>query len=62
MGLSGILPLFHSIGIYGFNLSMKTFASDRIMIMGLFYLAGAFIYATRIPERWFPGRFDIWVR
>ena len=26
------------------------------------YLGGAFIYVKRIPECWFPGMFDIWVR
>ena len=26
------------------------------------YLSGAFIYVKRIPECWFPGMFDIWVR
>ena len=23
---------------------------------------GAYIYATKIPEKWFPGKFDYWVR
>nr|ABN04724.1 At4g38290 [Arabidopsis thaliana] len=23
------------------------------------YLTGALVYATRIPERWMPGKFDI---
>ena len=31
------------------------------MIMGLMYVTGAAIYASRVPERWFPGVFDIWV-
>ncbi|VDM70088.1 unnamed protein product [Strongylus vulgaris] len=28
--------------------------------MGSMYIFGAAIYATRIPERWFPGRCDLW--
>lgn len=28
--------------------------------MGLFYLVGAWLYAARLPERHFPGAFDIW--
>ena len=27
--------------------------------MGLFYGLGALVYATRIPERWMPGKFNI---
>ena len=26
--------------------------------MGLFYCLGPLVYATRIPERWLPGKFD----
>lgn len=28
---------------------------------GAMHIAGAFFYVTRIPERYFPGRFDIFV-
>ncbi|ORX81252.1 HlyIII-domain-containing protein [Basidiobolus meristosporus CBS 931.73] len=60
MGLSGILPLGHAIWVNGWanavqKLSLKWFAS-----MGLTYVSGALIYASRIPERWYPGRFDYW--
>ncbi|KAG7618852.1 AdipoR/hemolysin-III-related, partial [Arabidopsis thaliana x Arabidopsis arenosa] len=29
------------------------------ILMGLLYGLGALVYATRIPERWMPGKFDI---
>lgn len=29
---------------------------------GLLYILGAVFYALRVPERWFPGKFDLWVR
>jgi adiponectin receptor len=29
------------------------------LLMGAIYLAGAVIYAMRIPERWKPGAFDL---
>lgn len=29
------------------------------LLGGIFYVAGAVIYAMRIPERWYPGRFDL---
>lgn len=28
---------------------------------GLLYILGAMFYALRVPERWFPGKFDLWV-
>ena len=30
--------------------------------MALLYIGGAVLYALRIPERFFPGKCDIWVR
>jgi adiponectin receptor len=27
--------------------------------MGALYIIGALIYGTRIPERWMPGKFDL---
>lgn len=31
-----------------------------LLSMALLYLVGALLYATRTPERFFPGKFDIW--
>jgi adiponectin receptor len=31
------------------------------VIAGLLYILGALFYALRVPERWFPGKCDIWV-
>eukprot|EP01100_Stratorugosa_tubuloviscum_P001509 TRINITY_DN1334_c0_g1_i1.p1 TRINITY_DN1334_c0_g1~~TRINITY_DN1334_c0_g1_i1.p1 ORF type:complete len:386 (-),score=135.80 TRINITY_DN1334_c0_g1_i1:15-1172(-) len=30
----------------------------RLLVMGGLYVGGATIYATKIPERWAPGKFD----
>uniref|UniRef100_A0A1Y1MLP3 Adiponectin receptor protein n=1 Tax=Photinus pyralis TaxID=7054 RepID=A0A1Y1MLP3_PHOPY len=60
-GLSGIIPAIH----YGFlegwfnSVSLKSLA--WLFLMGLLYIAGAVLYALRIPERFFPGKFDIWL-
>jgi len=32
------------------------------LIMGVSYLGGLTIYATKVPERYCPGKFDIFVR
>lgn len=33
-----------------------------LILMGCLYILGAMFYALRVPERFFPGKFDIWVR
>ena len=30
------------------------------LLMGVCYLSGAIIYARAVPEKWKPGRFDLW--
>ena len=30
--------------------------------MGIFYIGGLYIYLKRIPEKWYPGKFDILVK
>ncbi|KAJ2048515.1 hypothetical protein GGH13_009042, partial [Coemansia sp. S155-1] len=32
-----------------------------MLLMGGTYIAGATLYGARIPERWWPGRFDYWM-
>ena len=32
-----------------------------LLFMGALYITGALFYAFRIPERFFPGKVDIWV-
>ena len=31
------------------------------ILMGVCYLMGAYIYAVAVPEKWKPGRFDVWM-
>jgi adiponectin receptor len=57
IGVSVAAPLFH------FSIVHQTwheFAS-YLLYGGACYIVGAFLYAVRIPERLFPGHFDIWV-
>ena len=41
------------------NMALHSFAFNEIVYVAIFYLAGAFVYAYRIPERWYPGSFDL---
>lgn len=60
LGLSGLIPCIHSIVIYGFWHSVNKGSLGWLSVMAMLYLTGATIYAVRVPERLFPGRFDIW--
>ncbi|KAJ1561141.1 Adiponectin receptor protein 1, partial [Nowakowskiella sp. JEL0078] len=60
MGLSGILPLVHASIIYGFDFMLHAMSAEKMMTMGALYVVGALIFASRVPERWWPGKFDIW--
>ncbi|XP_030498279.1 heptahelical transmembrane protein 4 [Cannabis sativa] len=58
MGLSGIAPIMHKLFLFWDRPEVLHTTAYEVL-MGLFYGLGALIYATRIPERWMPGKFDI---
>lgn len=63
-GCSGLIPGLHWLYIHEqqiwANISLKTsFAS--LLLMGGLYIFGAVLYASRIPERYFPGKCDFFL-
>lgn len=60
MGLSAVFPVLHGIKLYGAEHLRKSVGLDWVVFQGILYIAGAGLYAARIPEKWAPGRFDIW--
>ncbi|GLU13425.1 hypothetical protein SLE2022_300630 [Rubroshorea leprosula] len=58
MGLSGIAPIFHKLILF-WHQPEALHTTGYEILMGLLYGLGALVYATRIPERWMPGKFDI---
>ena len=65
LGLSNLIPMIHLV--------VLAFLSDRnpeylpfnscftlIILMGAIYLVGLTIYTTKVPERFFPNKCDIW--
>uniref|UniRef100_A0A1D1ZIW4 Adiponectin receptor protein 2 n=1 Tax=Anthurium amnicola TaxID=1678845 RepID=A0A1D1ZIW4_9ARAE len=58
MGLSGIVPVLHKLVAFRHR-PEAIHTTGYEALMGFFYGLGALVYATRIPERWKPGRFDI---
>jgi adiponectin receptor len=58
MGMSGLVPILHKMLVFG-DRPEALLTTGYEMAMGAFYLAGVVVYATRVPERWMPGRFDL---
>ena len=59
-GLYGVIPFSHIYLRDGYKLASDAYALWGIIIMALLYIAGGALYALRIPERFWPGSFDIW--
>lgn len=61
LGLSAVIPCTHYILMEGFWEVVNYSAFGWLVLMAVLYISGAVIYAVRIPERLYPGKFDIWV-
>lgn len=58
LGLWGVVPVAHQLARYWHVWAIRhAFKLD--LAMGALYLCGAAVYASRIPERWYPGRLDL---
>ncbi|KAK4878438.1 hypothetical protein RN001_010944 [Aquatica leii] len=60
-GLSGIAPAIHYGVTEGWTNDMSLKNLGLLLLMGVLYIVGAVMYALRIPERFCPGKFDIWL-
>lgn len=62
VGLVAVLSVIciHSLFLIGLK-EMQDYLYIEYFVAELgFYLLGASIYASRVPEKWFPGRLDHW--
>lgn len=60
-GLYGVIPSLHVLFREGTARAASDYAMWEMLLMGCLYVCGACFYMSRIPERLFPGKFDIWV-
>ncbi|OAL00938.1 HlyIII-domain-containing protein [Phaeosphaeriaceae sp. SRC1lsM3a] len=60
LGLSFIVPIIHGISKFGWETQMWRMSLDWMALMTAFNLTGGALYAMRIPEKWYPYRFDVW--
>ncbi|KAK2724327.1 adiponectin receptor protein-like isoform X2 [Artemia franciscana] len=59
-GLSGLVPAFHYAFSNSWALAVSQAGMQWLILMGSLYVIGTMFYALRIPERFWPGKFDIW--
>ncbi|EPX72589.1 hemolysin-III family protein [Schizosaccharomyces octosporus yFS286] len=59
MGLFGIFPVLHALFIYTIKDLLVRMGLGWLFLQGVFYIVGATIYANRIPEKWYPGKYDV---
>ncbi|KHJ41218.1 hypothetical protein D918_08668 [Trichuris suis] len=60
LGLSGVIPCIHYFVTDGFVAAIQEASFGWLMLMAALYISGAVLYALRVPERFYPGKFDIW--
>lgn len=58
-GLYGVIPGVEVIVRDGWKIATDAYSGWWLISMGLIYIAGAGLYVARVPERFFPGKFDI---
>ena len=59
-GLYGVVPGVHIYLRDGYALASHAYALWGILFMAALYIGGGALYAMRIPERFWPGKFDVW--
>ncbi|VIO86976.1 Uncharacterized protein BM_BM2728 [Brugia malayi] len=59
MGCSGVVPTIHFMITDGVRTLFEDAAFHWLLLMASLYIFGTLLYATRIPERFFPGKCDI---
>jgi adiponectin receptor len=60
MGLSAVFPVLDGLNRYGYEHMQSSIGLHWLVTQGALYILGAGLYAARIPERFAPGKFDIW--
>ncbi|KAH9939918.1 HlyIII-domain-containing protein [Amylocystis lapponica] len=59
LGLSGVAPVSHGVITHGFNRVCYEMGFGWLLPSAALYISGALLYANRIPERFWPGTFDL---
>lgn len=60
LAVSGFASVAH-MALIERSAGLQDFPMQAFALMAVFYLSGAIFYVARVPERFSPGTFDIWV-
>ena len=60
LALSALLPIFHRIGSLGWDAACRQIGAQWFLAELIILVFGVCIFIYRIPERLYPGCFDIW--
>jgi len=60
LGLSAIVFIVHGLILHGWEVQNRRMSLQWMVLMAGLNFVGAGAYAWRVPERWYPGRFDIY--
>src|SRR5262249_25547542 len=60
LAVSAMLPLFHRVGTLGWDHACEELGLQWYMGEALALVVGVTLFVGRLPERFWPGAFDIW--
>lgn len=58
LGATGFMPVFQIVLTRGPAWALDFYAGSNLLKSLFVYVLGACVYASKVPERWFPGAFD----
>ena len=59
LGLSSFLPIVQGVYLFGWQQMEQRLSLSYYRALGVFHMTGAITYACRVPERWYPRRYDV---
>ena len=60
LGCTAILPILQSLRAHGYESLSRRMGLKNFIGLVTCNICAGILYTLRIPERWYPGRFDIW--
>ncbi|KAK6514391.1 hypothetical protein TWF506_008786 [Arthrobotrys conoides] len=60
LAISAMLPIFHAVGTLGWDRACAEIGAQWYLAEGLGLLVGVCLFVGRMPERFWPGKFDVW--
>ncbi|KAG8984936.1 hypothetical protein FRB90_005043, partial [Tulasnella sp. 427] len=58
LAFTGLVPITHAVRLHGLETLRYEMGVNWLLFSGALYAVGAFLYAARLPERFFPGKLD----